>query len=413
MLLYRLFLWIYPFLAKCISPLNEKAKNWVTGQRFVWSEIEALSMKKKGAVIWVHCASYGEFEQGLPFIEALKIKYPDDQIWLTFFSPSGYLHRKNDPAVDFVSYLPFDGPESAKRFIECIQPKLIVFVKYEYWYYYLNIAAEKQIPTVLLSAIFRPDQIIFKWYGDFYRKMVALFSVIFVQDERSYQLITPMLPNTPIVLTGDTRFDRVVANAKNPINIDWIKKLSKDPLLVAGSTWALDHLVLEKIKQNQHSLNWIIVPHHVDKKSIEQCQAILPRAITLTKFLKSTEIRTNNIILIIDQIGLLRNLYQYADIAYIGGGFGKEGVHNVLEAAVYGKPVIWGPNDQKYPEAIGLRKAGGGFSFKNAYQMSDVINQLLEDTSFRNKVGVKSKEFVASQTGATTLAIEYIHENLL
>ncbi len=413
MFLYKIFLWVYPFLAKVISPFNVKAKQWNKGQKMVWSEIESLRKNVSKPIIWVHCASYGEFEQGLPIIEAIKSQYPDYQIWLTFFSPSGYLHRKEDPSIDCVSYLPFDGQKNATHFLDIIQPKLILFIKYEFWYYYLTIAKARNIPTILASAIFRPDQIFFKPYGAFYKKMLSLFSAILVQDTRSFNLIKPLLKDTNIEVTGDTRFDRVLNTAKQLVHYDWMKRLNADKIIIAGSTWNKDHELLAIAAAKTPALNWIIVPHHVDASSISAAKKAFPNSITLTDFEKSTTPYNQPIQLIIDRIGMLRNLYQYAHISYVGGGFGKDGVHNVLEPAVFGKPVIWGKEDEKFREAIGLRKAGGGFSVQDESEFTNKLTTLLKDQVAYKNVSHNAAQFILNHAGATEKTIFYIQENRL
>lgn len=411
MILYRLFLWLYPVIAKLISPFNEKAKHWVNGQAAVWGEIETLSTQIKGPIIWVHCASYGEFEQGLPIIKSLKINYPSHQIWVSFFSPSGYLHRKQDAEVDFVSYLPLDGPKAADRWLKLVQPKCIVFIKYEFWYYYLKMAAAKNIPTILASAIFRPNQVFFKFYGGFYRKMLQLFTTILVQDKASAELVSPLLTPTQLSISGDTRFDRVVEIIGAKETIDWVNKLADKEIIVAGSTWSKDHKLLGTVANKWNELNWIIVPHHVDIASINDCLQYFPNAIRLSDWVNKSETKMGKpIVLIVDQIGLLRNLYQYAKIAYIGGGFTKDGVHNVLEAAAFGKPVIWGPNDSKFQEAIGLRSADGGIKIEDENSLSNAIESLLSDSKIYHKRCEAAKEFVQKNAGATQKTIEKIKQ---
>ncbi|MCF8289616.1 MAG: 3-deoxy-D-manno-octulosonic acid transferase [Chitinophagaceae bacterium] len=413
MILYRLFLLFYPLLAKLISPFNEKAKHWVDGQVHVWEELSALCSQIKGPIIWVHCASYGEFEQGLPIISALKKTYPTHQIWVTFFSPSGYLHRKPHPAVDFVSYLPLDGPTAATKWMEMVQPKCIVFVKYEFWYYYLKLAAVNKIPTFLASAIFRPDQIFFKFYGGFYRAMLQLFTGILVQDIQSKNLITSLLKDTHLHFSGDTRFDRVLDIAATKKTIDWVSKLADGKIIVAGSTWEDDHQIIGSVLAHWDQLeqcNWIIAPHHVDAASIKACRSHFTNAICLSEWLTQSNTMEKPVVLIIDQIGLLSQLYQYAAIAYIGGGFTKDGIHNVLEAAVFGKPVIWGPNDLKYPEAIGLRNAGGGIQIMDASSLNKTLEKLLNETTFSKATGDAALKFVQAHAGATQKTIEYIKQ---
>ena len=410
MILYRLFLLFYPILAKLISPFNEKAKYWLKGQEKVWEEVNLLSSQIKEPIIWVHCASYGEFEQGLPIISALKKTYPTHQIWVTFFSPSGYLHQKHHPDVDFVSYLPLDGPISANRWMQMVQPKCILFIKYEFWYYYLKQAAVQKIPTFLVSAIFRPDQIFFKFYGGFYRSMLPLFTGILVQDFTSKTLISPLLKHGHLAISGDTRFDRVLDIVAAKESIDWISRLAHVETIVAGSTWEQDHVMIESILDSWDRCNWIIVPHHVDAAAIKTCQSHFPNSICLSEWLTQSNQMEKPMVLIVDQIGLLSHLYQYATIAYIGGGFTKDGIHNVLEAAVFGKPVIWGPNDSKYQEAIGLRNAYGGIKIKNAKGLNNILEKLFNDTAFSKATGDAAVKYVQEHAGATQKTIDCIKQ---
>ena len=410
MILYQFFLRLYPILAYLISPFNEKARNWVDGQAKVWDEINALSPKIKQPLIWVHCASYGEYEQGLPIIDSIKSRYPSHQIWLTFFSPSGYVYRKKDAHADFVTYLPFDTKKNAKLFLETLQPCLIIFIKYEFWFNYLSIAREKNIPTVLASALFRQGQIFFQFYGGFYQKILNLFTAILVQDQASEDLIKPIISTSKICVTGDTRFDRVISTASTVTKFEWIQKLSQNKIIIAGSTWETDHIVLAKTTLAFKKLNWIIVPHHVDANSIAECRIHFPKAITLTELLASKQHFTLPTIIIVDQIGILRSIYQYAYISYLGGGFGKDGVHNVLEPAAFGKPVIWGSNDSKYREAIGLRNAGGGFAIQNAEALINQIQLLIDTEKDYSNTCSLSAQYIIEHAGATHKTTEYLKE---
>ena len=416
MVLYKLFLFLYPKIASILAIFNQKASDWRIGQQQVWKEIQEAKAKIDQPIIWIHAASYGEFEQGLPIIEAIKAKYPSYKIWLTFFSPSGYLHRKNDPSVDVVTYLPLDGSDAAKQFIETIQPSLIVFIKYEFWYYYLKIAKEKSIPTVLVAAIFRADQIFFQWYGGFYKEILQLFSYVLVQDNTSKQLIEPIYPMNQIFVTGDTRFDRVMSTAQNKQDFGWMNNLSNHPKIIAGSTWDSDHFLLSKIIEPLQ-YNWIIVPHHVDAKSIDAAQKIHPKAITLTQWentkAKTAVPETTPSIIVVDRIGILRNLYQYATISYTGGGFTKDGIHNVLEPAAFGVPVIWGPNDEKYREAIGLSSAGGGMKIQDAISLKETIDTLLSDKTQLQNMGSKAATYVKENAGATNATLSILQEKRL
>ena len=409
MLLYKLFLFTYPKIAKWFGFFNQKAKQWTIGQANVWEEIDEKQKQLFGhPIIWFHAASFGEFEQGLPIIEAIKLKHPQYKIWVTFFSPSGYLHRKNDPSVDAVTYLPFDSAENASRFIETVKPKLIVFIKYEFWYYYLTEFKSRKIPVILASAIFRPSQIFFKWYGGFYKKMLSLFSSILVQDEEMYELVSPLIKKTRLFISGDTRFDRVFHTSKELNTIHWIELLSSHKNIIAGSTWKEDEMILFKTTAHFTQFNWIIVPHHVDQKSIASCKKIFTNSITLTELLKSGIKQTKPIVLIVDKIGLLRTLYQYAYISYVGGGFGKDGVHNVLEPAAFGIPVIWGHNDIKYKEAIGLRKYNGGYHIKNEAELVMHLNELLNTAGSYEKVSKNASDYIINHTGATKKTMKEI-----
>jgi len=413
MILYHFFLGLYPILAYLISPFNEKARQWVDGQAKVWEEITILKQNIKQPLIWVHCASYGEYEQGLPIIEKIKASYPSHQIWLTFFSPSGYLHRKNDGVADFVTYLPFDNEKNATLFLDTLQPSLIIFIKYEFWHYYLATAQQRNIPTILASALFRPGQIFFRFYGGFYKKILNLFTSILVQDSISHDLIKPLLTSAKVYITGDTRFDRVLNTAASVAKFEWIQKLSSNKIIIAGSTWESDHVILAKAVSEIKKVNWIIVPHHVDVNSITQCKKHFPNAITLTELLASKQHFTSPTVIIIDQIGILRNLYQYAFITYVGGGFGNDGVHNVLEPSAFGKPVIWGKNDLKYREAIGLRNVGGGFSIDSADALIKTIQYLMVSEKQYAEICKKSGQYIIDNAGATQKTIDFIKEQQL
>ena len=293
---------------------------------------------------------------------------------------------------------------------------MILFIKYEFWYHYLNAAKQKQIPTLLVSAIFRKDQIFFKSFGVFYRKMLSLFTYIMVQDEDSCKLLEAHYPIEQISITGDTRFDRVCQIAKQPTSFNWLSYFNTDAIIIAGSTWPTDHRLLASAIPSVHA-NWIIVPHHVDANAIDQCKKTIPGSITLTTLEKQIQDGTppfnETKVLIIDRIGMLRSLYHYAQIAYVGGGFGKEGIHNVLEPAVFGKPVIWGPNDAKYREAIGLRKAGGGIQIHDASALTEKMHELILDKEKTECMGKKAAQFIQDHVGATHKTMSVIYEKRL
>jgi 3-deoxy-D-manno-octulosonic-acid transferase len=294
--------------------------------------------------------------------------------------------------------------------MQMVQPKCIVFIKYEFWYYYLKQAAVQKIPTFLASAIFRPDQIFFKFYGGFYRSILPLFTGILVQDFTSKTLISPLLKHTHLAISGDTRFDRVLDIVAAKKTIDWVSRLAHVKTIIAGSTWEQDHVMIGSILDTWDRCNWIIVPHHVDAAAIKTCQSHFPNSICLSEWLMQSNQMEKPLVLIVDQIGLLSHLYQYADIAYIGGGFTKDGIHNVLEAAVFSKPVIWGPNDSKYQEAIGLRNAFGGIKIKNAKALNNILEKLFKDVDFSAATGNAAFKFVQDNAGATQKTIESIKQ---
>ena len=413
MLLYPFFLGLYQIISKRLAPFNVKIKHWVEGQKEVWHIIESQAKEIKTPIIWVHCASYGEFEQGLPMIDAIKKEYSTYQIWLTFFSPSGYLHRKNDKSVHFTSYLPLDSHHHAKRFLQTIRPSLIVFIKYEFWYYYLAEAKKLSIPTILVSAIFRKDQLFFKWYGGFYKKMLQLFTYVLVQDENSKKLITPIIGEEKIGITGDTRFDRVLQTTQQNVSFDWLYKLNASKIIIAGSTWEKDHEIIAIASKELNNLNWIIVPHHVDTASIEKCKTAFPHATTLTELLQTNQTFNNPKTIIVDQIGLLRSLYQFAFISYVGGGFGKEGIHNILEPAAFGHPVIWGPHFEKFPEASGLLKMGGGYRIFDGHSLTNTLHLLIHNPEQYQLASKNASQYIQQNAGATLKTIQWIQEKQL
>lgn len=348
-------------------------------------------------ITWVHCSSLGEFEQGRPIIEKLRSRDPDSRIVLTFFSPSGYEIRKDFKGVDWVFYLPMDSKANAKKFIDIVRPSLVVFVKYDYWYYYLAECKKKQISLLMVSAIFRKEQAFFKWYGSLHRKMLKCFSHFFVQDKESSDLLNSVGINN-VTVSGDTRFDRVNEIANNFKQIDEIEKFcSNSQVLVAGSTWPSDEKIIKEAITGLSNLKVILAPHEIHNEHLNQLKQFFPQA---TLYSQLTTHHSPSNILIIDNIGMLSRLYHYATITYIGGGFDK-GIHNTLEAAVYGKPVIFGPNYKKFKEAIGLIEAGGGISVNSSNEISSQLKDLLSDQKKLEETSKRSFDFVQKNKGAT------------
>lgn len=416
LLLYNLFLLFYSGGIRLAALWNPKARQWVQGRRNWQLAVSAPLTNHNSRLIWMHCASLGEFEQGRPLLEAAREKYPGYKILLTFFSPSGYEIRKNYTGADLVLYLPLDGPNNAREFIEAINPSLVLWVKYEYWYYYLLELKKRNIPVLLISGIFRPDQPFFKWYGGIWKKILENFDHLFVQTKNSEHLLNEVGVSKNITITGDTRFDRVTAIAEQ-----W-EKLAEPiegfceghQVIVAGSTWEEDEEELIHYAKAYPKIRFMFVPHEVSKERIQDLQKEFPEALLYSSLVNrqlSTVIHSN--VLIIDTIGILSRLYKYADIAYVGGGFNESGIHNILEAAVYGKPVIFGPEYEKFAEANDLVHAGGAYSIGNALELEALLNKLLNDPVEWEKSSKVARNYVYQHKGATALIMDYIQRNRL
>ncbi len=419
-ILYQLFVFLYPKAAWLISWKNEKAKNWIRGRKGVFKHLSDYFYLQKKPVIWIHCASLGEFEQGRPILESIKQTYPNYQILLTFFSPSGYEVRKNYPGADFISYLPMDSSKNAHRFFNIVQPSLILFIKYEFWHYYCQEASERKIPLLLASGIFREDQIFFKWYGTFYRNILHNFSQFFVQDEKSYLLLKQLGLEQKTIISGDTRFDRVIKIQEEFEALPIIESFCKNAVtIVAGSTWTEDDEELDHFINQHPSIKCIIAPHEIEVERLHECKKLYKRSMLLSEFEQSYIKEENSPsidpqVLIIDNYGMLTRLYYYAHICLVGGGFGGDGVHNVLEAAVYGKPIIIGPVYEKYIEAVDLGENGGCIAVENALELEEVLLQLLdEENPMHTQSAIASKEYVVANAGATQKILDQIQANRL
>lgn len=411
-LLYNIFICLYPFAAKLISSKNAKAELWVNGRKDIFSQLqEAFELNNK-PVVWMHCSSLGEFEQGRPVLEQLRTQYPNHKFLLTFFSPSGYEVRKKDECADWIFYLPMDSKKNAQQFFEKVKPSLILFVKYEFWFHYLNEAKNRNIPLLLISGIFRNSQPFFKWYGSFYRKMLACFTHFFVQDNNSVHLLNSLTSNKNVSLSGDTRFDRVIEIATQFQPIKAIEDfIGNSKVIVAGSTWTEDDEELDHYANLNSAIKFIIAPHQIENERINECLKLYKNSILFSEW-KTNQSTTPNV-LIIDNIGMLSKLYHYATICYIGGGFGDDGVHNVLEAAVYSKPVIFGPEYEKFIEAIELIDTNGAISIDNALELEKELNNLLNDSALYNKIASNAGNYVKNKAGATDKIIQYIQEKRL
>ncbi len=410
--LYNIFLLFFRIGIRVASLFNPKAKKWVDGRRHILARMQdAIPPGQK--IIWMHCASLGEFEQGRPVMEALKITYPGHRILLTFFSPSGYEVQKDYKGADWVFYLPMDGPSNARQFLEIVQPVLVVFVKYEFWYYYLKKIKYRQIPVLLISALFRRDMSFFKWYGGLQRKILSRFDHLFVQTQSSLDLILEIGLGSISSISGDTRFDRVSAIAAGWQPIPQIEQFAVNcRLIVAGSSWPEDEALLKTAMSRLENTNikLLIAPHEISEKHLVYLDNLFPGAI---RFSAMNNHPNNSRFLIIDNVGMLSRLYRYAWICYVGGGLKKSGIHNVLEAAVYSRPVFFGPFYTKYSEAIGLVAIGGASAVKDGDQMADQLQDLISTSAAYEEMAAGAGQYVQRNTGAVNLIMHYIQENRL
>jgi 3-deoxy-D-manno-octulosonic-acid transferase len=405
---------LYPAGIRFASLWNNKAKLWISGRK-KFPIINSTDNKKQ--TIWMHCASLGEFEQGRPLIENIRHEYPECNIVITFFSPSGYEIQKHFKGADYIFYLPADSPSHAKRFIELINPQLVLWIKYEYWYYYLQELKRKNIPVLLISGAFRKDQPFFKWYGKLWKKMISCFTYYFVQTEISKYLLESLnIKNVSI--SGDTRFDRVIAISENFEELPLIKEFcGNSKVIVAGSTWEDDEAELTHYVKINPDIKFIIAPHEVDKENLRDVKKAFAGSILYSEWITdnrqpTTDNRPLNC-LIIDNIGMLSKLYRYADITYVGGGFGDDGLHNILEAAVYGKPVIFGPELDRNEEAEELIDCGGGITISNALELEKTLTHLFNNKDELEKSSAASRNYVYSKAGATKIIMDCIQENRL
>lgn len=406
-LLYRTGIFFYSLFIHIFSAFNEKARLFVRGRKN-WEKILGQKIDPKAKYIWFHCASLGEFEQGRPVIEDLKNRLPEYKILLTFFSPSGYEIRKNYPLADVVAYLPMDTKHNAKAFLNIVQPEKVFFVKYEFWYFYFSELSKRKIPLYIISAIFRENQQFFKntpW-GKWYLKMLSQVEHLFVQNEKSGELLKTIgLSN--FTVSGDTRFDRVAAIAKVSKEIPIVEKfMGNSLLLIAGSTWKPDEELLATFINQSNNIKFIIAPHEVSAVNINRIHQLLKKP--AISFSQVTEAEIDRFqVLIIDSVGLLSSLYRYGNIAYIGGGFGV-GIHNILEAATFGLPVIFGPNYKKFKEAVDLTFEGGAISISNFEELLQALNNLINKKAEREKTSGICKNYVAKNVGSTKVIIKKV-----
>ncbi|WP_317896987.1 3-deoxy-D-manno-octulosonic acid transferase [Aurantibacillus circumpalustris] len=412
MFIYNLIVRLYALVILIASVKKTKAKQWVAGRKNWRSELkkeaDKLQMQKR---IWVHCASYGEFEQGRPLIEAIKKKHPDYVIVLSFFSPSGYEAFKNWDGADLICYLPLDTRSNAKDFIEIIKPKTVVFIKYEFWLNFLFRLQKLKIPTFLVSAVFKAHHPFFRWYGSIFRRSLKTFTELFIQDEASAKLLES-IGITNFEICGDTRFDRVVEIKNNFDSITFFEEFCKNKkVIVAGSTWSKDEELLIKVfqKLNYPDLKLIFAPHNIDSKSIQNLEQLLSKNKIPYQLYSQQKVDNSKNILIVNAMGLLNKLYHYANVTYIGGGF-NSGIHNCLEPAVYLKPVVFygGDDFHKYNEAIDLLEMKAAKNVSNESEAQQAFLHFLNDTNEIKIVEEKLKSYFDKNSGTTEKVMGYI-----
>ena len=406
--LYNILTYIIVIVLKIASLFNKKLKLGIIGRSETFQKLEA-SIDKTDKVIWFHCASLGEYEQGFPLFEQLRSKHHEYKIVLSFFSPSGYEIKKDTPIADAVVYLPFDTKRNAKRFINVVHPELIVFVKYEVWPNYFEEIKKRQIKAVLISALFRERQIYFKPYGSIMRKALFAFDHIFTQDQASIDLLKS-IHYTNTTISGDTRFDRVSDQLKMDNNLDFISEFKQDKLcIVAGSTWHEDEqLLVEYINSKLNSDTKIVIaPHNIKTAGINKLKDSINKSVVLFSERDNSDL-LNAQILILNTIGLLSRVYSYADIAYVGGAMGNTGLHNTLEAAVFGIPIVIGKDYEKFPEAKAMIKNKGMFSIKTQKELNTILEKVSTDSNYRLETGVKNSDYVKKNQGAVTHILNYL-----
>ena len=399
------------FILKIVALFSKKIKLFVEGRKSVF-KILSNKIKYYDKTIWFHAASLGEYEQGLPVMERMKSRFPNHLIVLTFFSPSGYEVRKNNSIADVTVYLPLDIQSNVEQFMKIVRPDMAFFIKYEYWPNYLNALQNREIPTYLISGIFREKQVFFKWYGGFYTKALDAFEHFFVQNSSSKELLLK-LRKTNVTVSGDTRFDRVFAILNQNNQLDFIDKFKNNTLtVVVGSSWPKDETLLVNYINSSNNVKFIIAPHNINKDQIADLKNQISKKTILFSSINFNDLDASKLvehdILIIDTIGILTKIYSYADIAYVGGGFGNPGVHNILEPATFGVPIIIGPNYSHFAEATALVKMNGCISITNQEELNETFDKLIQNSDVRLEKGHICSTFVEMNKNATEIIMNYI-----
>lgn len=408
--LYIFALFLYKQILGIVSVFHSKAKKWNYGQKHVWEGLESAFENNNKPVAWFHTASMGEFEQGKPIIDAFSKEYPDYFILVTFFSPSGYEVRKNAPGIDYVSYLPFDGASTSQRFLDLVNPSIVFFVKYEFWYFYLHELKNRSIKTILVSAIFRKNQLFFKWYGGFFRNMLKSFTHLFVQDESSKKLLKE-IGIQHVTIAGDTRFDRVLSNlrAAQPWSLG-SEYVGENEFVVLGSVWDADmDCLIPLINSGKFPFKWVVVPHEINEATLKSWESKIEIPVGYSK---GGALDAHASVLFVNEVGRLSSLYRGALFAYIGGAFGA-GLHNTLEAAVFGPTVFFGnKNFKKFNEALELVNLGLAFPVANSQELEEKMLDMYHSEDLLVQKQVQSRQYVATHAGATACIMNYVRKNL-
>lgn len=411
MFLYNLGIYLYAFIVRLISPFHKKARKMIVGHKQTYKVLKD-KIDPQVDYIWFHAASLGEFEQGRPIIEEIKRTHPEYKILLTFFSPSGYEVRKDYPVADIVCYLPFDKKRNVKKFLKLAQPKMVIFIKYEFWYNFVTRLYKQNIPVYMVSAIFRPSQVFFKWYGGGMRNLLRAYKCICVQDDNSKKLLAD-IGITNVQVCGDTRFDRVLDIQRQSKELKIAKYFAQkarkenEKIIVAGSTWPKDEDVIIPYFNITTDVKLIIAPHEIDEAHLKYIESLLERPyIRYSQAIP--EAMADYDCLIIDNFGLLSSIYHYGQIAYVGGGFGV-GIHNVLEAAVYDVPVIFGPNFKKFREAQHLIEQGGAYSISDYQSFRGLMDEFLQYEDILNVAGKHAGNYVRSNGGVVGKVIKVLN----
>lgn len=407
--LYNKTIRLVNFLLPVAPFLSDKMKQFVEGRKETF-EVLNRNLGKHDKVIWFHMASLGEYEQGVPIIGVVKGQYPDHKIVISFFSPSGYEIRKNSPLADVVVYLPLDTPQNAKEFLDLVHPEIAIFIKYEFWPNYLNELRVRKIRSFLVSGGFREDQMFFKKYGSWMRKSLESFEYFFVQNKKSEELLHS-IGFQNVIVSGDTRFDRVSHQIEQNNTLEFISEFKNDKLcVIAGSTWPEDEdLMMDFINNSSEEVKFILAPHQIKDEHILNLRAKLQKKTVLYSEKEGKNLKDYQVF-ILNTIGVLTKAYSYADMAYVGGAAGKTGLHNILEPATFGIPIVIGENFERFPEAKQLQQLAGLFSVKNSDELNEIFSKLINDDLFRKKAGMIAGHFINSNTGATRIFHEYLQQ---